>query len=76
MKKRPYRERTSKVKSPYEVMQYNKLPRNDGLMREFRKLYNIILRMLSRNLYGSQNLKATKVVIMLSGKKNGVTRYT
>ena len=56
-------------------MQYNKLPRNDGLMREFRKLYNIILRMLSRNLYGSQNLKATKVVIMLSGKKNGVTRY-
>ena len=57
-------------------MQYNKLPRNDGLMREFRKFYNIILRMLSRNLYGSQNLKATKVVIMLSGKKNGVTRYT
>ena len=57
-------------------MQYNKLPRNDGLMREFRKLYNIILRMLSRNLYGNQNLKATKVVIMLSGKKNGVTRYT
>ena len=57
-------------------MQYNKLPRNDGLMREFRKLYNIILRMLSRNLYGSQNLKVTKVVIMLSGKKNGVTRYT
>ena len=57
-------------------MQYNKLPRNDGLIREFRKLYNIILRMLSRNLYGSQNLKATKVVIMLSGKKNGVTRYT
>ena len=57
-------------------MQYNKLPRNDGLMREFRKLYNIILRMLSRNLYGSQNLKATKVVIMLLGKKNGVTRYT
>ena len=57
-------------------MQYNKLPRNDGLMREFRKLYNIILRMLSRNLYGSQNLKVTKAVIMLSGKKNGVTRYT
>ena len=57
-------------------MQYNKLPRNDGLMREFRKFYNIILRMLSRNLYGSQNLKVTKVVIMLSGKKNGVTRYT